>query len=59
MGNIALVNGNIIPMEERKRFHAILCVDGKIAAVGSNEEIKVLGTVRKGDLVYQNGLDDK
>lgn len=40
MGNIALVNGNIIPMEERKRFQAILCVDGKIAAVGNNEEIE-------------------
>ena len=39
MGNIALINGNIIPMDGRKRCEAVLSIDGKIVATGSNEEI--------------------
>ncbi|MBE5956941.1 MAG: amidohydrolase [Lachnospiraceae bacterium] len=39
MGNIALINGNIIPMDGRKRWKAVLAIDGKIEATGSNEEI--------------------
>lgn len=39
MGNIALINGNIIPMDERKRYEAVLAVDGKIAATGSTQKI--------------------
>ena len=39
MGKIALINGNIIPMDERKRFSAILAQDDKITAIGSDEEI--------------------
>lgn len=42
MGNIALINGNVIPMDGRKRFSAILAIDGKITALGSDEEIKEL-----------------
>lgn len=40
MGKIALINGNIIPMDGRKRFSAILAVDGKVAVTGSDEEIE-------------------
>ncbi len=39
MGNIAFINANVIPMEERKRFSAVLAVDGKIVAAGTDEEI--------------------
>jgi len=39
MGNIALINGNVIPMDGRKRYSAVLALDGKIAAVGSDAEI--------------------
>lgn len=39
MGNIALINGNIIPMDNRKRFEAVLAIDGKIALTGSNDQI--------------------
>ena len=39
MGNIAFINGNVIPMDVRKRYSAVLALDGKIAAVGSDEEI--------------------
>ena len=40
MGNIAFINGNVIPMDERKRASAVLALDGKIAAVGSDREIE-------------------
>ena len=40
MGNIAFINGNVIPMDVRKRYSAVLALDGKIAAVGSDDEIK-------------------
>lgn len=40
MGNIALINGNVIPMDGRKRFSAVLSFNGKIALIGSDEEIK-------------------
>lgn len=40
MGNIALINGNVIPMDGRKRYSAVLSVDGKIVLTGSDEEIK-------------------
>lgn len=39
MGNIALIGGNVIPMDGRKRFSAVLALDGKIAAIGNDEEI--------------------
>lgn len=40
MGNIALVNGNVIPMDGWKRYSAVLALDGKIAAVGNDQEIR-------------------
>ena len=40
MGSIALINGKIIPMEGRKRFSAILAVDGKVLMTGNDEEIR-------------------
>lgn len=39
MGNIALINGNVIPMDGRKRYSAVLALDEKIAAVGTDQEI--------------------
>lgn len=39
MGNIALINGNVIPMDGRKRYSAVLSVKGKIAAVGDDQRI--------------------
>ena len=40
MGSIALMNGNIIPMDGRKRYRAVLSIDGKIAMLGNDEKIK-------------------
>lgn len=40
MGNIALINGNVIPMDGRKRYSAVLSIDGKIALTGSDEEVQ-------------------
>lgn len=39
MGNIALINGNIIPMDAQKRYSAILALDGKVALIGTDTEI--------------------
>ncbi|MBR0382889.1 MAG: amidohydrolase [Eubacterium sp.] len=40
MGSIALINGKIIPMDGRKRFSAVLAVDGRILMTGTDEEIR-------------------
>lgn len=34
-----LINGNIIPMDGKKRFSAILAKKGKIVSVGNDDEI--------------------
>ena len=40
MSHIALINGNVIPMEGYTRYSAVLALDGKIAALGTDEEIR-------------------
>ncbi len=55
MGNIALINGNVIPMDGRKRFSAVLAVDGKIAAVGSDAEILEAAKEAGVDAIDLNG----
>ena len=42
MGDIALIHGNIIPMDGYKRCQAIIALNDKIAAVGSDQEIERL-----------------
>lgn len=48
MGNIALINGNIIPMDAQKRYSAIIAIDGKIMKTGSDEEI--INAAQKADV---------
>ena len=36
MSHIALINGNVIPMEGYTRYSAVLALDGKIAALGTD-----------------------
>ncbi len=42
MGNIAFINGNIIPMDGRKRFQAVLAQNGIITALGNDAEISAI-----------------
>ena len=40
MGNIAFINANVIPMDARKRYTGVLALDGKIACVGNDDQIR-------------------
>jgi len=44
-GCIAITGANVIPMDGQKRYTAILAVDGKVAAAGSDEEIRKAAAV--------------
>ena len=55
MGNIALVNGNVIPMDGWKRYGAVLALDGKIAAVGNDEEIRKAAKEASVDIIDLHG----
>ena len=41
-GNLAIVNANVIPMADDKRFSAILVENGDIRALGTDSEIRAL-----------------
>ena len=41
-GNLAIVNANVIPMADDKRFSAILVENGDIRALGTDVEIRAL-----------------
>ncbi|MBQ9827432.1 MAG: amidohydrolase [Lachnospiraceae bacterium] len=55
MGNIAFINANVIPMIERERYSAVLAVDGKIKAIGSDEEITALAKEEGVDVIDLGG----
>ncbi len=42
MSNIAFINGNIIPMDERKRYSAVMASNGIIEALGDDSTIMEL-----------------
>ena len=44
-GNLAIVNANVIPMADDKRFSAILVENGDIRALGTDSEIRALAAM--------------
>ncbi len=55
MNNIAFINGNILPMDGRKRYSAILACNGKIECVGSDDEIADIAKEKQVDIIDLKG----
>lgn len=56
MGNLAFINANVIPMVERERYSAVLAVDGKIAALGNDEEITEAAKKAGAEIIDLKGM---
>lgn len=55
MGNIALINGNVIPMAGRERYSAVLALDGKIALTGNDGEVLEAAKEAEVEVIDLNG----
>ncbi|MBQ9827435.1 MAG: amidohydrolase [Lachnospiraceae bacterium] len=55
MGSIAFVNANVIPMAERERYSAVLAVDGRIEALGTDEKIRAAAEKAGAEVIDLNG----
>lgn len=55
VADIAFINGNIIPMDGKKRFSGILALDNQVALVGNDREIEEAAKKASIELIDLNG----